>query len=82
MKKIIITIIMSITALVGNQSLCDLSIATAKAHMIEVENATDPITKKKAEEDLKASVFSSYRDCEGHLETYEVTNALINGEAK
>jgi len=81
MKKIIIAIIMSITALVGNQRLCELSIDTATAHMIEVENATDPIIKKKAEEDLKANIFSAYRDCEGHLTINEVTKALANGAA-
>ena len=51
MKKIIITIIMSITVLVGNERLCELSIDTAAAHMIKVKNATDPIIKKKAEEE-------------------------------
>ena len=79
MKKIIITIIMSITALVGNERLCELSIDTAVANMIKVENATDPITKKKAKEDLKANIFSVYRDCEGHLTMDEVTKALVNG---
>ena len=81
MKKIIITIIMSITALVGNERLCELSIDTAAAYMIKVKNATDPIIKKKAKEDLKASIFSAYRDCEGHLTINEVTKALANGEA-
>ena len=82
MKKIIITIIMSITALVGNQRLCELSIADARAHMIELENTTDPITKKIAKEDLKANVYSAYQDCEGHLTKYEVTKALVSVEAK
>ena len=72
---------MSITVLVGNERLCGLSIDTAAANMIKVKNATDPITKKKAEEDLKASIFSAYRDCEGHLTMNEVTKALANGAA-
>ena len=73
---------MSITALVGSERLCELSINTAAANMIEVENASDPITKKKAKEDLKASIFSAYRDCEGHLTMNEVTEALVNGTAR
>ena len=81
MKKIIITIIMSITVLVGNERLCYLSIDTAVAYMIEVENTTDPIIKKRVEEDLRTSIYSVYRDCEGHLTKKEVTKALVDGEA-
>ena len=72
---------MSITVLVGNARLCELSIDTAVAYMIEVKNTTDPITKKKVKEDLRASIFSVYRDCEGHLTKKEVTKALLDGEA-
>ncbi len=81
MKKIIITIIMSITALVGNERLCELSIDTAVAHMIEVKNITNPITKKKAEEEIRTNMYSAYRDCEGHLTKTEVTKALVDREA-
>ena len=56
MKKIIITIIMSITLLVGNERLCELSIDTAVDHMIVVKNSTNPITKKKAEEEIRTNM--------------------------
>ena len=72
---------MSITVLVGNERLCELSIDTTVAHMIEVKNITDPLTEKKAVENIRTNMYSAYRDCEGHLTKNEVTKALVDGEA-